>query len=365
MKRKNYILITFVGIVAIFYSCQDTLNSSSPDICEIGSVLTVEEAKTFFETQVSASATRSVSNVKQRVLPGDFSPCWDQTVSSNSKNISNIDVPILPQYKYRVIRCKMTNSTARAYTVNVTQKLVISKKIETNKIGQYYMTLIPDHSYYKKNKGDISSRFISRGDKGNYSGLIIYSLPQTNIPIKIEKYVLGEKIFSMLIPATTSEETHLRKCIFNRLVKNMKFAVSQSVQTRFGESGDFWDWFEEEVWPDAEDGDHYTIEREGDNWYLDDGEGGKIEIPDDLIEEDLNNDWFEPGNWSPHDDFDDFDNSNFNDGNYDSGPWLQIYHRACGQLLTVVNWNDWDGGALYCSRCRKSVTDFKYTYSFY
>lgn len=370
MKKKLGVLIFFIGMVVVCYSClQDDLKSLPTDVCEIENALTLEEAKAFFNTQMSVSTTKSSSNRTEVLSLGDFSPCWDQTVSSNGKNISNMDVPVWSQYKYKVIRCNMHNSVARAYTVNITQKMVVSKNVKTNKLGQYYMTLIPDQSYYRGNKGDFSSLFISHGDKNKYSGLVIYSIPQVKMPIKIEKYVLGEKIFGMLIPAATAEDTRLKKQVFSSLVRDMKFAVSQSVQTRFGEYEDYWDWFEEEVWPNAEDGDHYTMEHDNNGWYLDDGEGGRTDIPDDLVDEEEKNDWFAPGNWSPHDDFNDLDDSNFGEGDwdvdYEFGPWIQIYHKACGQLLTVVNWNEWDGGALYCSRCRKSVTDFKYTYSYY
>ncbi|WP_294616110.1 hypothetical protein [uncultured Bacteroides sp.] len=370
MKKTITILVLFIGVIVISYSCQDTLNNLPTEKCIIENALTVEEAKAFFNShQLSALITRSIDDVKECLLPGDYSPNWEQAVPSSNKNISNIDIPILPQYKYRVVRCKMNNGVARAYTVNITQKIVVSKNLENNKLGLYHITLIPDNSYYKKNKGDISSHFISHGDKNNYSGLVIYSLPQIKKPVKLEKYVSGEKIFSMLIPATTKERTYLKMSIFNRLMDNMKFAVSQSVaQTRFGEYDSFWEWFEEEVFPDAEDGDRYTMEQDGEGWYLDDGEGGRIDIPDDLVDdEELDNDWFEPGNWSPHDDFDNSDdfNSGEADVNYEFGPWLQVYHKSCGQLLMVANWNDWDGGALYCSKCRKSVTDFVYTYSYY
>lgn len=210
----------------------------------------------FMSKEIAIATVRESTRCLHRdtlSLLADFSPCWNQSISSNCKDISSIDVPILPQYKYKVVRSIITNGMARAYAVNITQKLVISKNTKSDKILQYHMALIPDNSYYKKNKGDIGTHFISHGDKNEYSGLVIYSLPRIKMPVKIERYVSGEKIFSMLIPSKTSEETRLKKRIFKNLVKDMKFAVSRTTQTRFGEyddgdweEGDDDNWWEEE-----------------------------------------------------------------------------------------------------------------------
>lgn len=357
MKNKINTFILLFGVLGLFFSCsQEEFKEPSTDMSKIENELTVEEAKAFFELQITRSVTQSSNNEPENLSPGDFSPCWNQSISSNCKDISSIDVPILPQYKYKVVRSIITNGMAQAYAVNITQKLVISKNTKSDKILQYHMALIPDNSYYKKNKGDIGTHFISHGDKNEYSGLVIYSLPRIKMPVKIERYVSGEKIFSMLIPSKTSEETRLKKRIFKNLVKDMKFAVSRTTQTRFGEYDDGdWEEGDDDNWWE-EEGDNWTEEEE-DNWW-------------EIFDEEKNESWFDPHNWSPHKDWEEQDDSDYwgdssMEPDLEFGPWLQVYHKACGQLLTVVNWNDWDGGALYCSKCRKSVTDFRCTYSFY
>lgn len=376
MKKKVYVPILLIGIVIACFSClQDEIKNQSSDANEIENGLTIEEAKAFFESQMSVVSSRSIDDVNGGLLPGDFTPCWSNAIASNNEKISNIDVSILPQYRYKVMRCKVSNGAARAYSVSITQKMVITKDLKTNKLGLYYVTLIPDRAYYNKNRGDISSHFISRGSKKTFSGLVIYSLPQIQMPIKVEKYVSGERIFRMILP-TFQGKTSDNLQIFKKIIGDMRFAVSQSVKTRFGEYDSFWDWFEEEVWPDAEDGDKYTMEHDDDGWYLDDGNGGRIDIPDDVTDDgdDLNNDWFQPGNWPPHDDdwgdtgdsdISDMPSPEAPDLPSPSGPILQVYHKACGNLLTVVDWNDWDGDELFCSRCGKVVSDFEYTYSMY
>ena len=334
MKTKLSVLL--LGALLVCFSCsEEKLRSLPSDANEADSALTIEEAKAIFGSQMSEiSVSRS-----EELTPGDFTPLWDKSVSSRDGNISGIDIPILPQYKYRVMRSSMSNGAVRAYTVDVTQKMTVLKNTETDKTGLFLMSLIPDKSYYERNRGNLSSHFVSRGEKNGYSGIVIYSLLRTNQPVRIERYVVGEKAFEMTIPAETVEETQINRKAFNGLMKGMKFAISQSVRSRFGESDDYWDWTDD-----------------GYNNY---------------------NDWFGPSELPVDEDFDDLwektleeiDDPSYGyeggEPDFEFGPWIQIYHRTCGKLLGVEHWNDWDGGELYCSSCRKYVTDFKYTYSYY
>lgn len=358
MKKKVYVPIFLIGIVIACFSClQDEIKIQSSDANEIENGLTIEEAKAFFESQMSVVSSRSIDDVNGGLLPGDFTPCWSKAIASNNEKISNIDVSILPQYRYKVMRCKVSNGAARAYSVSITQKMVITKDLKTNKLGLYYVTLIPDRAYYNKNRGDISSHFISRGSKKTFSGLVIYSLPQIQMPIKVEKYVSGERIFRMILPPLKGKTSENLR-IFKKIIGDMRFAVSQSVKTRFGEYDSFWDWFEEEVWPDAEDGDKYTMEHDDDGWYLDDGKGGRIDIPDDVTDDGDDNDgWFEDG--TQNDDWGNWEDTGDSDI-IPGEPMLKVYHRTCGNLLAFVEWQYWDGGELYCSYCRKSVTNFSF-----
>ena len=65
----------------------------------------------------------------------------------------------------------------------MTQKIVITKNINSKKISQYLVTLIPE---YNKG-GNINEHFTSLGNKKDYSGWAIYFLSFMRSPFKIEK----------------------------------------------------------------------------------------------------------------------------------------------------------------------------------
>lgn len=353
MKTIYYTSILLVTIIVLFFSClRDNMENQLSNTDEIKNGLTIDEAKAFFESQMSIT-TRANNNLRRGLTPGDFTPCWDKVKTSHDEKVSNVDVPILPQYRYKAMRCDMTNGTARAYTVNITQKMVVSKNRSTNKLGQYLVTLIPDRTYYNKNRGDISAKFISCGNKDNFSGWVIYSLPQNRIPIKVEKYSDGKKCIGIVIPAAKGR-SQITKQTLMKIMGDIVFAVSQSVQTRsFGEYDSFQDWFEEEVFPDAEDGDYYTMEHDDDGWYLEDQYGDRNDIPDDLMEDD--------DIWMEDETTDDSEvgmpesgDSNFPEPEFN--PAIRIYHKVCGTFLGTVQWDDWKGYAItYCPVCKMSV----------
>ena len=78
-----------------------------------GKGLSVEEAKTFFESYVSGKASRSGEPeehdngfyIQRLMLPvGEFVPSWEEGLSTDAPSLYSVDVPVQSDFSFRVLR---------------------------------------------------------------------------------------------------------------------------------------------------------------------------------------------------------------------------------------------------------------------
>lgn len=208
--------------------------------------------------------------------PGDITPKWEEAAASAKGNTASVDVPVIPTYRYRAIRSEYTGGRAKAYSVDVWQKLVIVRKHYEDggeeKMGQYILTLIPDKGYAGRHKGNVVEKFVNNGDNGSYSGLAVYYC--RGVPMRMDRYVDGQKVGGISVFGETDAEiiSSRLKMIFKEL-GTIEFLKGRVLLTRSGE--DFWD----------------------DDWYY----GGELDpsivteewpAPPDPVDDD--DDWYEP-----------------------------------------------------------------------
>lgn len=330
-----------IAIVFMFFSC---INSEVKNVENTVSenILTVGEAKNFLENEI---LTRVVNDETIALNPGDYRPIWDKCIMSCNDMIANVDVPILAEKHYKMLRSDLKNQGAEVYKVDLKQKVVITKNMNTGKIARYLVTCIPERGC----NNNVENEFVSLGAKKQFSGWAIYSLPFMNYPFKIEKYAQGEKTASIILPRKKGEKTLSRNALKN-ILGCMQISVCRSVNTRSSEDySDFWEWFESEVWPDANDGDHLTMENDGDNWWLEDQNGHQYEIPEGLVD---NNDIDINGSDSPDETWDEDDGTCIDCGFV---VWLEIYHKVCGSYLGMVDASSPGNSEFYCSKCKVNV----------
>lgn len=198
MMRKKIRLYLLIGIIGVLLaSCvkefMDTPLSATED--EISPpYLTVSEAREFFENKYAAMCMTRHSGAHKSsggLNPGEFTLFWNESQTSQNQYTGSVDVPILPQYRYRAVRSEFVNGRAKAYEVDVSQKLVVIKSKELKKNVYYLLALIPDYAYGQKNKGDICDEFLNSGDKGDFSGIAVYYSIENQKTVKINKYRQG------------------------------------------------------------------------------------------------------------------------------------------------------------------------------
>lgn len=230
---------------------------------------TIEDARSAFQNQFIKSQTRTGRKDNLSPLsPGEFTPQWSDGVHSANNSIISYDIPILSDRKLAAFRATYRDCAAIATHVNVYQKLIVVKDIKTDMISSYILTLIPDTK--NANEKDILSQFLNCTNKGAFSGLAIYSLPQSNMLVRINKYEQGKKTYGVFLPGCNKEKFESVKLI----LKNTYLANKACVTTRAGGEDD-WD-FGNKDYEDLGNGFYY--DEQGNIFYDYDGDG----VPDSV-----------------------------------------------------------------------------------
>lgn len=210
--RRYFIYICIVLFtMGLLYACvRDNVDAYRSPQNDSSTLLSVAEAREFFENQfLQTTKTRSEGLHKPKGMhPGEFTPDWDAAEVSQNNKIASVDVRILPQCRYRAIRSEFKNGKAKAYTANITQKLIVIKGKRQDKLGQYILTLVPDRTYFAKNKGDISDKFIQAGEKNGFSGVAFYSTLQGRT-VRINIFANGKKVKGLYLDPEKSDEVQV------------------------------------------------------------------------------------------------------------------------------------------------------------
>lgn len=252
MKKSTYIY-TVLCIIAIFITIvnckdEDLLESSlQTDMKDFS----LQEAKNFFlqQSEVNLMTSRSLND--KTITPGDFIPKWEIAVGSSKDGIACYNIPITPTHKYKAIYADERNGIPSVGKVNVYQKLVIIKDINSKKMAQYILTLIPSKTYENKHSHDICNTFINCAGKGEFTGIAIYSHVYSNLTARVSQYKNGIKTDGVFLLNATSKADFISKYEQARmLVSAVTVQRKNTVLTRGEDDYDFtYDggWFDEVI----------------------------------------------------------------------------------------------------------------------
>lgn len=279
----------FLSLTALFlWNCTDTIGFDFYDDRDAHDDFTIDEAKAFFEKQYSRNMplSRSIEEKgTKRFTPGDFVPLWDKAVPSAKGRLECYDIPIKNDIHYKAIYSTYENGKARAYSVNVYQKLVVVKNKNNGNMGTYILNLIPDAEYDKKFLKKVGDRFINCADKGGFSGIAFYTMPNLDMILRVNYYKDGVKKRGVFL-AGKKEDMEEKMRIAYSIIDGVVVKGKKKVSTRSYGEDDWWDdgWWEDEDWDNWEDEGWYadsgfiTI---GDSlWYVD--ENGNTFIMEDI-----------------------------------------------------------------------------------
>jgi len=196
MKKIYYLYIALSVVTAmVLYSCvKDYLDDHKGKASS--EILSVDEAKAFFEKQMTEYATRAAGNAEHKptIVPDEFTPVWTRGVSVSQDGVGSVNVPIMSNCRYSAIRSYADKQgKPKAYSAPVWQKLVVVKNSADDRMGVYILNLLPDEGFYKSNKNYSTDNFVNGGSKGRFSGLAIYSNLGGKI-LRIDKYSDGKEV---------------------------------------------------------------------------------------------------------------------------------------------------------------------------
>lgn len=210
MKKFSAIKCTTLFMLSlVLFSCSTEYDDGILASNENGQ-FTISQAKEYYETTFPKTKSHNLVN---EFLCTDFTPLWESAKHSITGNIESIDVPI--DKKVNFIMRK-----GRDFVLTP-QRLTIIKDNSTEIASSFLTTFIPDAKFlktYNISNYDPKS-FETSGNKGNYSGLVIYT-PTTNSKIVlINVYKNGKKIDSANVLSTDISEN---KANIARMAKFLK-----------------------------------------------------------------------------------------------------------------------------------------------
>lgn len=248
----------------------------------------LQEAKEYFEEQAGTEPVMSRSAGRAALDPGDFAPYWESAVASSQCRLGSYDVPIAPAYRFKAV---VADGNGRAGKVEVGQKLVVVKNLDTGRMSQYILSLIPTRSLAPRSGRQLCDAFVNCGDKGGFSGLAVYTCVYSSVVACVSRYEDGRRMEGVfLLDAPDASELHRRIDYARHLLSSVAVRAHRAVTTRF-------------------------------EWDIDGGELNGGELPEVVITPDDDYTW-PPDDWL-HPGYDDYETpepeDNNSDGNEDEG----------------------------------------------
>ncbi len=237
----------------------------------------VSEAQQLFEAEVTR--TENIGERKNGLMQlGMMTPVWQMAESSATTDISSIDVPLLTNYRYRA----MVTIGEKAVMIPIYQNIVFVKSKTTGIMSQYIHYYIPDATYVRRYKGDLTNRFLNCESRGDLSGIEIYT-DLRGVIYRINRYVDGHKTLGVNMSTTSLSDESKRRIVASAIggLWIQRGKLRETTRATGSEDGE-WEWGGRWEYVDK-DGNHYTI--------IDtDGDGNPDSVLVDPVETEGNSD---------------------------------------------------------------------------
>ncbi len=282
MKVKN-LFVWELFILLFLSSCMDSEFASLEMQKKTSDGFTLEEAKSYFEEEVEKmSVSRSRASGKHRfnwaLSPGEYNAQWEKAQQISEGGMLYYDLPIDANVRYKAAIGKK-DKKGEDIKVRVYQRLMVIKEVASSRKAYYIVTLIPDAG----STGEVRcENFMRIKNHNNYSGLVLYLDPNTHAPIRISRYVNGEKTGGVFMAGDL--EDAVEKAVYAKSLMNgiSIYRISRNTASRSNDEEE-WDWTLSDL-VEEEDGiwlywhyghSHRVIDTDGDG------------IPDSLLMDDV------------------------------------------------------------------------------
>ncbi|MCD8173767.1 MAG: hypothetical protein LUD76_10005 [Alistipes sp.] len=199
----------------------------------------VDDARAFYETASAENAfTRSGEENPYRIFgfhTGDYEPVWQYAGHSMNQWIESVDVPIFGEFYYTgwfASDWTTATDTTGCYFAPVLQKLVVVRhRDEEEATGYYIMSIIPSEDYIHQYGDPDHDSFRNGAVPDTFSGLVIYSVPETGFIVRADRYHEGWRFADASIFDESKElEENRREIMY--LIGYLKITRYNTVTTR-------------------------------------------------------------------------------------------------------------------------------------
>lgn len=233
MKKRMLLLAACVAAVGCHAPEFEDLPPKGP---EAESLLTLAEARAWYESGTSAAVTRAGEECRPADLfrTGPLRPDWSRGMLSADRRLSAVDVPAAGRYAYGVVYDSLF--------VPIHTGLLVLKEADDSTMCDYTAFYIPDRACAADYTAEVCSYFRNRERKLLFSGLAVFALP-SGMPVAAERYREGEPVeacFLLDTLRTTVEEnwTQLRSMLEGVCLLRYEAAVTRAD----GDGGDIAYW---------------------------------------------------------------------------------------------------------------------------
>ncbi|MCD8102226.1 MAG: hypothetical protein LUE26_06620 [Alistipes sp.] len=199
----------------------------------------VADARAFYETASAENAfTRSGEENPYRIFgfhTGDYEPVWQYAEHSMNQWIESVDVPVFGEFYYTgwfASDWTTATDTTGCYFAPVLQKLVVVRhRDEEEATGYYIMSIIPSEDYIHQYGDPDHDSFRNGAVPDTFSGLVIYTIPETAFIVRADRYHDGIKLVWASIFDDSQELAENMRDI-RYLIGYMKMVRYHTVTTR-------------------------------------------------------------------------------------------------------------------------------------
>ena len=229
-----------------------------------GKGLSVEEAKTFFESYVSGKASRSAGPeehdngfyIRRLMLPvGEFVPDWEEGLSTDAPSLYSVDVPVQSDFSFRVLR--VDKGSGKVYQTKCWHKLVVVKDPKSGSMGCFIAFFIPDRAYALSHGGDIGRVLTNGEEMGDYSGVKIYTTLEGR-RVRVNRYLNGKKVEGIYIDGASDREDYIFRMLHSEKIIGKVWLQRSRPKTPVSRGEDDWvDDFWDDWWDDTFEDDSW------------------------------------------------------------------------------------------------------------
>ena len=168
-----------------------------------------------------------------KYVSGDYTADWANATDSEESGLGCVEIPVSTKNNYMALSYYTEADSIIFYYLRIMQKLIVVKSKDSDVKSAYLLSLIPDIEYATgKTCTEVLDSFTNIGEKGDYSGLVLYTVPNTGELVRVSQYENGEYCNGVYVFDKSSDIETNNDLAFRFLEKISIYRMANSVYTK-------------------------------------------------------------------------------------------------------------------------------------